>query len=318
MVRNIEVVKIPRKDEMPDKPINFPPLENLHLELVENKKKLIKGLPLIPVVKKPPKIRTVKPVPDKKASVPQKKATVPPKKATVPDIEFVDEDGKPIQSTNEEEEGEVTNEEEEEVPQPEEEVPEEHDEYAGLTQEQIEEKMKQEYIFKWRMLKRTYGRTKKELFPDVDYDEHSDFNMMKSHYDRSMKELYLDDTIKSYRTYMTIGFFGLEYVCTQWMGIDMDGFAKTQISQMDKYNRLLIELGEKSYMQWGSNFPVELRLMGMILFQGAMFYMSKKMGGNDAYKLFSMIMGENPNESHDEPKKEKKMRGPKLRPEDIV
>ena len=52
MPREIIVVKRPRATPLADIPINFPPLVNLHLELLENKKKLKKGLPLNPIVKK--------------------------------------------------------------------------------------------------------------------------------------------------------------------------------------------------------------------------------------------------------------------------
>ena len=56
MVREITVVKKPRDDPLIDRPINFPPLENLHLDLMENKRKLKKNLPPIQVIKKKPAI----------------------------------------------------------------------------------------------------------------------------------------------------------------------------------------------------------------------------------------------------------------------
>ena len=51
VVREIKIIKRTRDDPAPDHPINFPPLKNLHLELLENKSKLKPGVPINPVVK---------------------------------------------------------------------------------------------------------------------------------------------------------------------------------------------------------------------------------------------------------------------------
>ena len=98
---------------------------------------------------------------------------------------------------------------------------------------------------------------------------------MKTSYKRTIRELHLDDSVQSYRTYLTYGFIGMEFICTQWIGIDMSGFTKQQMSMMSRYNTLLIELGEKSYSRWGANIPVELRLIGTILMSAGMFYLGK-------------------------------------------
>jgi len=164
---------------------------------------------------------------------------------------------------------------------------EEDDEYAGLTPEEREAREREEYIWRFRILKKKYGRH--ASIPIPEWTEHSDLNMMKRSYERTIKELYLDDAIETYKTYLMGGWIVMEYVCTQFIGIDLRGFTSQQIKMMHKYDRLLIELGEKSYSQWGMNIPVEIRLLGMILFQAGIFYLAKvvydKMGGEMAEML---------------------------------
>lgn len=202
----------------------------------------------------------------------------------------------------------------------------EEDEYAGLTPEEKEAKQKEEYIWKFRILKKQYG--KNASIPIPDYNEHSDLGEMKTSYERTIRELYLDDAIESYETYLIGGWIIMEYVCVKIIGIDLRGFTARQVRLMHKYRRMLIELGEKSYTRWGMSIPVEIRLMGMILFQAGIFYLQKVLQdkfGNEAADLFGGVTGQpaeekngddfNEEEIKDVPKK--KMNGPRMKAEDI-
>lgn len=370
MVRSIIVVKRPRDDPIPDKPINFPPLENLHLELLENKRKLKPGLPLVPLQKrKPPRPKASPPSPQGGSS-PKAKAgkTKPPgspagspsksKKTRFKDrkksrkpieededagmlAELGEDDVDPVELHlgEDEEEIEFAASDEEDIGDDEfadevEEEPEEDDPYAGLSPEEREAKEKEEYIWRFRILKKQYKT------PQVDipnFNEHSDLQMMKTTYDRTIRELYLDDAVETYRTYLVGGFIVMEFVCTQWVGVDLSGFTIQQTRMMYKYDRLLIELGEKSYNRWGMNLPVEIRLIGFILLQAGIFYLGKIIStkfGNSVAELFKGITGQPPDRASSgsggspsmggmpasggqAPQKKKRMRGPKIRPEDI-
>src|SRR5688572_30731918 len=50
----VEIIKVRLPNKIKDVPISFRPLKNLHLELLENKKKVRKDLPPLPVVKPKP------------------------------------------------------------------------------------------------------------------------------------------------------------------------------------------------------------------------------------------------------------------------
>ncbi len=151
---------------------------------------------------------------------------------------------------------------------------------------------------------------------------------MKTTYDRTIRELYLDDAVETYRSYLFFGFVVMEFVSTQWIGVDLVGLTIQQTRMMHKYDRLLVELGEKSYNRWGINLPVEIRLIGLILFQTCIFYLGKiisKKYGNKVAELFKGITGQPPNvtstskssSKEQNPPKKKRMRGPKIHPEDI-
>ena len=110
----------------------------------------------------------------------------------------------------------------------------------------------------------------------------------------------LDDNVDTYRTYLFGSWLAIEFVCTQWIGVDLSGFTKYQALMLHKYDKLLIELGEKSRGAWGANLPVEVRLIGLVLFQAGVFYLIKIVAGKfgcSVADLFSIFMGQPPSSS---------------------
>jgi len=367
-VRNLKVVKKPRDLPIPDVPINFPPLHNLHLELLEIKEKLKPGLPLIPR-SKPVLQPLVNPKPEHREKTPR--PSIPPKdlKTTKSEESDIDDvithseivekpkiQDKPKEKPKESDplllelgtdsedeeifdtENEVHSDDEdvlaEGIQEPNNTQPEEYDPYEGLSPEEREIKEKEEYIWRFRILKKQYGNN--ASIPIPMFNEHSDLPMMKTSYERTIRELYLDDSVETYRTYLLGGWIVIEYACTQWIGIDLRGFTMQQTKMMYKYDRMLIELGEKSYSRWGMNLPVEVRLLFMILFQAGIFYLGKiitEKFGDSVAELFKGFTGQPPgisstgpatstpkpgeNEVNDDTPKKKKMRGPNIKASDI-
>lgn len=319
MIKFLKITLKPRDKLLPDIPINFKPLQNLHLELIENKKKLKSGLPLTPPKQiVPPNQNTedsdsLNDYSDQENNYKHRKRDKHSKrdkhgkrskkdkhskkdrhrrknKIIFDDEEDEDDDDENI--LNELGDSDVDSEEVdfdddlEDGDDFEEGDFEEGDDemYAGLTPEQIEAKKKQEYIWRFYIMKKQYPNVETPLF-----NEHSDLNLMKATYDRTKRELYLDDTIQNYRSYIMAGFVGMEYICTQLIGINLTGYAQSQMRSMNHYDRLLIELGEKSYNSWGSDLPVEIRLLGMIIFQAGLFFVGNKLsdGKGDFFKMLT-------------------------------
>ena len=175
--------------------------------------------------------------------------------------------------------------------------------------EQQEEDVKRELLFKFDLLRKSYPSS---TIPD--YNIHTDLNTMQKSYDDTVRRLSLDSTVESYKTYLVYGFMGCEFVFGNFLGFDMQGFTQQQIVSMNSYEKLLIELGEKSYVPSGSKWPVELRLFMMIIMNAAFFVVSKMIMKKTGSNLMGMInnMQTSTQASTSHPTQKRKMRGPNI------
>ena len=110
---------------------------------------------------------------------------------------------------------------------------------------------------------------------------------------------------------------GCEFVFGNFLGFDMQGFTQQQILSMNSYEKLLIELGEKSYVPTGSKWPIELRLLFMIIMNAAFFVVSKMIMKKTGANLMGMInsmhtTSQNSAPSAVPPRPKRKMRGPNI------
>ena len=147
-----------------------------------------------------------------------------------------------------------------------------------------DEDKKRELLFKFDILKKSY---KGQNVPE--FTIHSDYKTMERTYEHTVKKLSLDSTVESYKTYLIGGFMVVEYVFGSWLKFDMQGFTQQQILSMSSYEKLLIELGEKSYVPEGSNWPVELRLLFLIIINAAFFIISKLILRKTGSNLMGMV-----------------------------
>ena len=182
---------------------------------------------------------------------------------------------------------------------------------ASFSEEQ-EEDLKRELLFKFEMLQKSYNTAS---IPE--FSIHSDYNSMKKTYESTVRRLSLDSSIEQYKTYLIGGFMACEYIFGYFLGFDMQDFTKQQIISMHSYEKLLIELGEKSYVPTGSNWPVEIRLLGLIIINAALFVISKMIMKNTGANLLGMINNMNMASTSQPQQKKKKMSGPSINLDDI-
>jgi len=175
----------------------------------------------------------------------------------------------------------------------------------------IEEK-KRELKFKFDLLKKSYPKSQ---IPE--FTIHSDYNEMKKSYGSCVRRLSLDSSVESYKTYLIGGFMVVEFIFGKFLKLDMQGFTQQQIVSMHSYEKLLIELGEKAYTPKGSKWPVELRLLFLILMNAAMFIVSKMIMAKTGTNFLGMINGMNAAASRPAPSQKRRMRGPNINLEDI-
>lgn len=154
--------------------------------------------------------------------------------------------------------------------------------YSQKDGSQSELEKKREILFKFHILRKANpGATLNE------YSELSDLPSMERDYDHQVRKLHLDSTVDSYKRYLINGFMVTEYVFKKWFKLDMDGYTQNQLTSMSSYDKLLIELGEKSYLSNAKQFPVEARLLFAIVGNAVMFVVSKKVFGKLASSLNS-------------------------------
>ena len=178
-----------------------------------------------------------------------------------------------------------------------------------------EEDLKRELLFKFQLLKRSY-KNNPNIATVPDFTIHSDYKTMLNSYDMAVRQLNVDNNIENYKSYLITAFYIIEFIMGYWLKFDMQDFTKQQILSMNKYEHLLIELGEKTYVPEGSKWPVEVRLLFMIVINTAIFIVTKmvmkKVGGS----LFGMMEGfANMANSQIPPQDEqpsRRMRGPNI------
>ena len=186
-------------------------------------------------------------------------------------------------------------------------------EMKNIEHTEQDDNIKRELIFKFDLLRKSYPTS---VIPQ--FSIHSDLHVMKKSYDDCVRKLSLDSSVESYKTYLVYGFMGCEFIFGNFLGFDMTGFTQQQIVSMNSYEKLLIELGEKSYVPEGSSWSVEVRLFSLIIMNAAFFLVSKMIMKNTGTDVMNMINGMNTSYSQKDTKDTKRrMRGPNIDLNDI-
>jgi hypothetical protein len=129
----------------------------------------------------------------------------------------------------------------------------------------------------------------------------------------------LDNAVDTYKTYLIGGFMLVEFVLGNWFNFDMQGFTQQQIVSMTSYERLLVELGEKSYVPTGSKWPVEIRLLSLIIINAAFFIITRMIMKKTGANLLGMMnsMNNTTASSTQIQKPKTRMKGPDINLDDL-
>lgn len=129
------------------------------------------------------------------------------------------------------------------------------------------------------------------------YDEFTPLNDLKRILKEIKREAILDENVNQTRQYMMMGWFGLEKICTEYLSIDLSGFTAYETQNMNEYEKVLVELGERSYLNWSEGFPPEFKLLYLMVSHAALFHVKKSTSLTNLINTF-------------DPKKSGEMRGP--------
>ena len=181
-----------------------------------------------------------------------------------------------------------------------------------VNNEKVDDDVKRELLFKFELLRKTYP---KASIPE--FTIHTDYQIMLNNYEDCVRRLSLDSSVENYKQYLIYGFMGCEWVLGKFFKLDMEGFTQQQILSMSSYEKLLIELGEKSYVPEGSRWPVEVRLLFLIIMNAAFFVVSKMILKSTGSNIMNMVNSVMNSDSNNDNKPKKKMRGPDINLDDI-
>jgi hypothetical protein len=181
--------------------------------------------------------------------------------------------------------------------------------------EQEEDDLKRELLFKFELLKKSY---KGIQVPE--FSVHTDYMTLQKTYETTLRKVSLDNAVDTYKTYLIGGFMLVEFVLGNWFNFDMQGFTQQQMVSMNSYERLLVELGEKSYVPTGSKWPVEIRLLSLIIINAAFFIITRMIMKKTGANLLGMMnnMPSSNNTAATQIQKPKtRMKGPDINLDDL-
>jgi hypothetical protein len=149
--------------------------------------------------------------------------------------------------------------------------------------------MKRELLFKIELYKKNNPNTD---IPALNFND--DIKLIEFHYRQCIKISSVTSKSEQYKTYLIGSFMVIELLFGKFLKFDMKGFAQEQISKMTAYEELLMELGEKQYVHIESQWPVEVRLLILVITNTAMFIFMKMLTnkiGFDVSGIMSKLGG---------------------------
>ena len=115
-------------------------------------------------------------------------------------------------------------------------------------------------------------------------------------YDVYIKHIHISKDVDQYKVYLVIMWLIIELACTK-LGLNIGGYTVSQMKAMNKYQRLLIELGENNYVTYTNEmkniqntWPVEFRILFIALVNAVTFIIVKMLANHIGEGMASTIV----------------------------
>jgi hypothetical protein len=126
---------------------------------------------------------------------------------------------------------------------------------------------------KYQILQKSWPEYK---FPNLDEKMvYSNPQFIVDTYNKSVERIQIDMDVNQYKIALIIMFLVIEVVCVKFLGLDAGGYTLSQIKAMNRYEKLLIEIGEKRLLTGESSWPPEVRILFIGLLNCGLFILMK-------------------------------------------
>jgi len=140
------------------------------------------------------------------------------------------------------------------------------------------------YITNYTRLKDSWPEYK---FPEIPDDASTDYIIRA--YEHCISKIQVDMNVNQYKAGLIILFLVIEVISVKYLGLDGGGYTASQIKAMSRYERLLIEMGEKRMIVVGNNWPVEARITFIAIVNFGIFVLMKFLSGMLGPDLAGML-----------------------------
>jgi hypothetical protein len=148
---------------------------------------------------------------------------------------------------------------------------------------QTEEEMVDEYKMLLQRLKRHYP------YLDITIPPNATSQRLKRMYRFHVDEVSSAEGLYKYYWGMLIGFCILE-MAGRKMGLPCQDYAEIQMNQISNYNSLLVEFGDRDYFGFTRSWPIEVRIIGLMLVNFALLVIARLLiDPNNIKSLFGMM-----------------------------
>jgi hypothetical protein len=157
-------------------------------------------------------------------------------------------------------------------------------------------KMTEEKSTEIRNMFRAKFMTLRTSFPESqipEFDKSMSLDQIHDVYEVCVKQVMVSLNTGQWKVYLILFFLAIEIGGIKLLGLDFSGYTMSQASALHKYDRLLVELGEKYYAEGSSNWPIEARFFMMAGLNAIIFcivkYVGKYVGDDMAKEIQKMI-----------------------------
>lgn len=144
--------------------------------------------------------------------------------------------------------------------------------YNTLSLEQ-QDKYRARFKARFSLLKESWG----DVIPEVD-DTMSLYELDEL-YSEYVKNIQIKHNNSKYKVYIVVMWLCIEFACIK-MGLDISGYTMHQLKAMNKYEKYLIEMGEKNYYNEiiGDQWSAEMNIIFMALINAVCLIVIKILG----------------------------------------